>query len=188
MAFLLQGKEIEIKSNEEFIVVVVRDNGENDKHSINIWIEKIKKYASDNSYKVIYLPFDKTDEILMRDLGLEIEYEEIYWKPKETKFIISKSKMVFSIGRFHPLIFGISSGVTTYFINCQKQDGDWRYTREGKDKSFQLLNDLNLQSHYLTNNDLNIEFEFCKEIDNVSNNIKSEMETFSQIVINQLVK
>ena len=188
VAFLLGKKEIEIKVEGDYVVIVIRDNGENDKESIKTWLDKITKYANDNNLKIMYIPFDKTDEILMKELNLEIIYDEIYWKPKEVKYLISKSKMTFTLGRFHPLIFSISSGVTTYFINCQKQDGEWRYTKEGKDKSYQLLSDIGLIDNYLTNNDLNVDFKICDKVENISNNIKVEMSKFEDMVINYLTK
>ena len=42
--------------------------------------------------------------------------------------------MVFSFGRYHPLIFGIGSGVTSYYINCRINDAQWKYSEENKDK------------------------------------------------------
>ncbi len=188
IAFLLEKKEIEIKLEGDYIVVVIRDNGDNDKESIKKWLDKITIYANENNLKVMYIPFDKTDEFLMRELNLEILYDEIYWKPKEVKYLISKSKITFTLGRFHPLIFSISSGITTYFINCQKQDGEWRYTKEGKDKSYQLLNDFGLIDNYLTNNDLDVDFKICNKVKNISNDIKDEMSKFENMVINYLTK
>ena len=146
--------------------------------SIKKWIDKIKKYAIKNKFDIIYLPFDKTDEKLMESLSLDIKYERIYWYPKKAKYIISKSEMCFSIGRFHPIVFGLSTGVTSYFINCQEQDNNWRYSDGDKDKNFEILNDHGLLEFYLTNDDIQKEFKKNYRANQVSKNIQDSINEF----------
>ena len=186
IATALSLEEEEIKTNKRFITVTVRDNNVNDIISIKKWINKIKNYAIKNNFDIIYLPFDKTDEKLMESLSLDIKYEKIYWYPKKAKYIISKSEMCFSIGRFHPIVFGLSTGVTSYFINCQEQDSKWRYVDGDKDKNFEILNDCNSLEFYLTNDDIKKEFkknprskEISKEI---QNNINEFFEKLNEIL------
>ncbi len=178
IATALSLEEEEIKTNKKFITVTIRDNDINDIISIEKWLDKIKKFATNNDFDIIYLPFDKTDERLMNSLSLDIKYEKIYWHPKKIKYIISKSEMVFSIGRFHPIVFGLSTGTTSYFINCQEQDNKWRYTDGDKDKNYEILNDHDLLEYYLTNDDIEKEFKKNYRAEKISRNIQQNINEF----------
>jgi polysaccharide pyruvyl transferase WcaK-like protein len=172
-------EEIEIKSDRKYVVVTIRDNGENDLEYLKKWIDKIKYYAKINSYEILYIPFDRTDEVIMTSIGLNIKYDKIYWHPKKVKYIISKSEMVFSIGRYHPLIFAISSGVTFYYIDSLKSDYISKYIN-GKDKCYQLLEDHVLLDFYLTNKNLedDIKFKKYEKIKEISEKITKESNDF----------
>ncbi len=178
IATALSLEEEEIKTNKKFITVTIRDNDINDIISIEKWLDKIKKFATNNDFDIIYLPFDKTDERLMNSLSLDIKYEKIYWHPKKIKYIISKSEMVFSIGRFHPIVFGLSTATTSYFINCQEQDNKWRYTDGDKDKNYEILNDHDLLEYYLTNDDIEKEFKKNYRAEKISRNIQQNINEF----------
>lgn len=160
IAFALTPEKTNFSLPKKFMTVTVRDNGNNDKDSIMKWLEKIKKFAKERTCEIIYLPFDKTDKFLLKSIGIEIpeEYQQIYWQPKMVKYIMSKAEMVFSLGRFHPLVFSLSTGVTCYYIQCQETDYSWRYDKNTQDKSFNILNDWGLSKHYLTNDDIDCKF------------------------------
>lgn len=160
VAFALNPEKVEIKLPEKYITITIRDNGENDIKNIKKWLVNIKKFAKENNYKIIYLPFDKTDKILMESLNIKIknEFQQIYWHPKKVKYIISKSEMVFSLGRFHPLVFAISSGITCYYIQISGADYSWRYKSNPQDKCYNILNDWGLSEHYLKNENINQQF------------------------------
>jgi polysaccharide pyruvyl transferase WcaK-like protein len=177
IAFGLDIEETEIKSEKDYIVVVIRDYGRDSKvENIIKWLDKIKTYADENNYDILYLPFDKTDENLINSLGLEIKYDRIYWHPKKVKYLISKSKIVFSLGRFHPLVFGISSGVKSYYIN---------YQESGRDKCYHLLKDCNLIESYLEN--VNIDNDLRNDdIKEVSNLLNNQIDDFFEILIKKL--
>lgn len=186
IAFGLEPEIIEIKSEKKYVTVTIRDNGVNDIDSISNWLNKIKEYANSLDYDIIYLPFDKTDERLFGQLGLDLKYDNIYWYPKKVKYLISKSEMVFSLGRYHPLVFGISSGITSYYINCQPNDAQWRYTEENKDKSFNLLKDYDILDYYLTNFDFDSLFKKNENIVNISSKTKIEIDEFFDVLIKKL--
>lgn len=161
IAFGLTPEVCDFALPEKFISVTIRDNGENDLESIKTWLQKIQTFAKNKKFEIVYIPFDRTDRNLMESIGIEIkeEYNKIFWHPKKVKYIISKSQMVFSMGRFHPLVFSLSTGVTCYYIKCQKTDYEWRYKNETKDKSYNLLNDWGLKRYYLTNDDIDRKFK-----------------------------
>lgn len=179
IAVSMSDEEVEIKSDMKYITVTIRDCGENDMEYLNKWIEKIGAYAARNSYDIIYLPFDRTDETLMKSMNLDIRYENIFWHPKKAKYIISRSEMVFSIGRYHPLIFAISSAVSFYYIDNMKSDYTFRY-KNGQDKCYQLMEDYGLLDFYLTkkNIDDDIEFEKCLKIEEISKSAHRESDDF----------
>jgi len=149
IAFNLLTEEIEIRTEKKFITITVRDHGINDKDLIKTWIEKIKSFAESENYDILYLPFDKSDEILMKALDLDIKYENLFWTPKKMKYLISKSEMVFSLGRFHPLVFALSSGITCYYIKVVKKQPEFININK---KSFCILNDFGLCENYLLEN------------------------------------
>ena len=188
IAFALKTEKVSFDLPKNYVTVTIRHNGENDIESIKKWISKIEKFAESRKYEIIYLPFDVTDERLMKSIGIEIDdnLQEIYWQPKRVKYIISNAQMVFSLGRFHPLVFSISTGVTCYYIECQKSDYSWRYEDSTKDKSFNILNDWGLQKYYLTNDDLDCNFrknskfytaavEGTKQINEFFENLKNSL-------------
>jgi polysaccharide pyruvyl transferase WcaK-like protein len=193
IAFGMSMEEIEIKSDRKYITVTIRDNGVNELDLIKKWMSKINYFADSEGYDILFLPFDKTDENLMRSLEMDIRYDNIYWHPKKMKYIISKSEMVFSMGRFHPLVFSISSGVTCYFIDHQKADYNFRYNDDGKDKCYNIMNDFGIGNLYLTNVDLfddilfgGLDFKKMDGMDILARDSKIKSDEFFDILLSLL--
>ena len=188
VAFALNTEKTNFDLPKKFITLTIRDNGTNDIDSIKKWLDKIQKFANDKKYEIIYLPFDKTDKLLMESIGIEIpeNYQQIYWHPKNVKYIMSKSEMVFSLGRFHPLVFALSTGVTCYYIQCQESDYSWRYENETQDKSFNILNDWGLSKHYLTNDKLDCNFRKNKKFYEVAVESSKKIDEFFDILKNKI--
>lgn len=146
IAVSLNMEEVIIPSND-YIVVVIRDVGnENNLNDLINNVIEIEIYALNNNLEIIYVPFDTGDLNLLKKLELSSYSEDIFWYPEQVKFIISNSKMVISLGRFHPLVFGLSEGIPSYFIN---------YPKYNKDKSYYILEDVDLSNNYL--NEFSIE-------------------------------
>ena len=122
VSFALSPEKVLFDLPKKFVTLTIRYNSTDDIESIKKWVIKIQKFAKNNNVEVIYLPFDKSDKLFMESIGIEIteDYQEIYWHPNEVKYIISKADIVFSIGRFHPIVFSLSTGVTSYYIQTQE--------------------------------------------------------------------
>ena len=177
VAFALSPEKVLFDLPKKFVTLTIRSNSNNDIESIKKWVIKIQKFAKDNNFEVIYLPFDKSDKLFMESIGIEIteDYQEIHWHPKEVKYIISKAEMVFSMGRFHPIVFSLSTGVTSYYIQTQ----DCHYIQ---DKSFNLLNDWGLKNQYLLNKNLNCQFIKNKKFSTVSIETTKQINKFFDIL------
>lgn len=172
IVFALKSEKIDLVY-EDYITVTIRSSSVNDLEKTLIWLDKVKKFAKEKNYKIIYLPFDKSDELFMKNINLEISYQSIYWFPKKTKYIIENSKMVFSLGRYHPLIFAMSSGVSCYYLEC-------RSTNEIiKDKCYYLFEDFSVSENYLINTETNTQFiENTKAFKDIQKLVTSQMDDF----------
>lgn len=177
VSFALSPEKVLFDLPKKFVTLTIRYNSTDDIESIKKWVIKIQKFAKNNNVEVIYLPFDKSDKLFMESIGIEIteDYQEIYWHPNEVKYIISKADIVFSIGRFHPIVFSLSTGVTSYYIQTQ----ECNYIQ---DKSFNLLNDWGLKNHYLLNKNLNCQFIKNKKFSTVSIETTKQINKFFDIL------
>lgn len=184
----LEKEPIELPTKNKYITITIRYQSNIEIEKIKRWIYRIESFANDNSLDVIYLPFDKSDENLLKTLGKKNLFEEIYWYPKKAKFIISKSDFCFSIGRFHPLVFAITNGITPYFIDINNNNVINKYEYKNRDKNFYILNDNNLIENYLTNDDLeSVEFRYSDTIELVSLNVREQNDKFKELIMKYIM-
>lgn len=188
IAIGLESEEEVIKSDSHFITITIRDFGKNTNFDmLNKWIEKIENFAKINNLDIIYLPFDESDQNILKKLNKKNLYEDIFWCPKKVKYIIGKSKFCFSIGRFHPIVFALSESVTPYFIDINYK-GD-KYLYKNRNKSFYIMSDNNIIDNYLINDDINeISFNNIENIEYISSNLIEKSNQFKNILLETLNK
>lgn len=118
-AFAMPSEEGGRVPDRDFVVVVIRSDTNKDRDRTLRTYETIKAYAEKHGLAVVIIPFDGSDENMTKRLGLESEMVgKMYFAPKKVKRMIAKAKVVFSLGRYHPLVFAMAENVPVFSIDA----------------------------------------------------------------------
>lgn len=148
-AFALPVEPANFVPHRDYVVVVIRSDTNKDRDLTLKTFEAIQGYASKNALDIVIIPFDGSDENMTKRLGLDSHMlGKMYFEPKKVKSIISHSKAVFSLGRYHPLVFAMASDVPVFSIDALRQDRSddktcLQLTEEGLEDFHFPLNRLN---------------------------------------------
>lgn len=188
VAFGLQHEKIDLKTSKKYVTVTLRDYGNNDLEILKKWLRKIEEFARKSDFEIIYLPFDQGDENLLNKLGIKNLYKSIFWKPKNMKYIISKSEICFSLGRFHPIVFALSESVTPYYIDVKSErEGINKFDMKNRDKCFYIMIDNDLPENYLVNSDIDsVEFDKSNKVELISAKLTSEISKFKEMLLKEI--
>jgi len=180
LAFLLDKEKYENK-DDKFSLITIRHDGKFEdevyKNKIKEWITKILIFCRENKTKLKILPFDNADVSVAKEFFKDHDIINHHWEPKKVKGIIAESDFVFSMGRFHPLVFGISEGIPVYYINVYDY---------GEDKCYYFMKDNSLEKFFYKNNDINQKnFEKYDPVSVKEKNTK-DIKNFMEIFLNNL--
>lgn len=95
---------------EDYVVLVVREVGENLAAHMRSMATLILKYLAEN-YNVVILPFCKEDVKFTKFLDVGETPVVVTDNPQHHKYIINRAKAVVTIGRYHPLVYATEQGV-----------------------------------------------------------------------------
>ncbi len=106
------------KPADDYIIVTIRGDTNQGNLRMPVFLQRIMDYAAGEGLKVIFLPFDAGDQTLMRAMDLKDEVMgDLFYKPAYVKYLLGKAKTIFSLGRYHPLVFGMAHDVPTFSVD-----------------------------------------------------------------------
>lgn len=105
-----------------YIVVTVRAETNKNNPLSRKFLDSIIEFARSHDLDILLLPFDGNDKGVTESLDLPGELiDSLYFQPKQVKHIIKGAKAVFSLGRYHPIIFAMSHDVPVFSIDTIRQ-------------------------------------------------------------------
>lgn len=116
-AFGLDQKEGPLPKGDYVVVTIRADTNRNNPRTPEI-IKSITDYAAAEGLKIVLIPFDASDQNLTRSFNIKGEMMgNLFSKPQYVKYLIGQAKAVFSLGRYHPLVFGMANDVPTFSVD-----------------------------------------------------------------------
>ncbi len=111
-------EEVTELPHENYVVLVLRDDNYVDIELLKKFLTAIYLYAARIGSEVLLMPFDQADKKLMIKLAVRgVFSEEYYFDPGKALYVTRHAKTVFSIGRYHPIVFSLSSDVPVFSID-----------------------------------------------------------------------
>ncbi|WP_081761511.1 polysaccharide pyruvyl transferase family protein [Methylopila sp. 73B] len=106
------------KPKGDYIVVTIRADTNRNNPRTAVFLKSIMDYAAGEGLSVALVPFDASDQNLTRSLDIKGEMMgNLFSKPTYVKYLLGQAKAVFSLGRYHPLVFGMSNDVPTFSLD-----------------------------------------------------------------------
>lgn len=110
-------------------------------HDTLVATRNLVSALQDRNWEVALMPFCPEDERFMGHLAptFGLRREVHWWNPRRLKQLIKQAKLVVSVGRFHPLVFGASTETPCLYA-------EWG-TNKGKriDKALALCEEVNFR-------------------------------------------
>jgi polysaccharide pyruvyl transferase WcaK-like protein len=109
--------------SEKTVTFVVREENGKEFSVDGGSIELLARKFEGLGFRCLFLPFSPEDAREMRKYASEerlAQMCECWWNPQATKAVIAGSRLVLSIGRYHPLIFAAALGRPVVYIETPR--------------------------------------------------------------------
>ncbi|CAE6827175.1 polysaccharide pyruvyl transferase family protein [Paraburkholderia nemoris] len=108
---------------ENTVTIVVREENGAEFTPDGGRIELLARKLESLGFQCLFLPFSPEDAREMRTYASSeriAQMCECWWNPQATKAVLAKSRLVLSVGRYHPLIFGAALGTPVAYIETPR--------------------------------------------------------------------
>lgn len=103
----------------DYVVVTIRaDAHRRNPHTLRC-LQSIAAFADAEGLDVVLLPFDVTDQRLTTRLKVPgVMLRNLFYRPAYVKHLIAHARVAFSLGRYHPIVFAMASGVPVFSVDA----------------------------------------------------------------------
>ncbi|MGM0543978.1 MAG: polysaccharide pyruvyl transferase family protein [Pseudomonadota bacterium] len=139
---LKQDEEYSLSLKSGYACLVIRNSGKKtpDYYRLSVFANKLKSFCKAEGLELVLLPFSKGDEKICVDISRENDitlpegFVDIFWEPEKVQSIISKSELVVSNGRFHPIVFSATAATPFVYV-------DFKHSTPPDDKNLRFCED-----------------------------------------------
>lgn len=139
---LKQDEEFKFPLKVGYACLVIRNSGKKtpDYYRLSVFANKLKDFCKAEGLELVLLPFSKGDEKICVDISRENDicfpedFVNIFWEPAKVQSIISKSELVVSNGRFHPIVFSATAATPFVYV-------DFKHSTPTDDKNLRFCED-----------------------------------------------